>query len=128
MNWQEVLLSILGVILTTFIAWGCKTLISLIETKVKNVKAATLLKSIVDITAMAVKTTYQTYVEALKAEGKFDENAQKEAMKKSKDAVIGQLSGEAKSFISDNFGDIGMWVENTIESVIYDLKNGKVSK
>lgn len=125
MNWQEILLSVLGVVLTTVVAWGCKTLISLAEAKVKNAKAASLLTNAIDIIARAVKTTYQTYVESLKAEGKFDIEAQKEALDKSKESALGQLSGEAKTYITDNFGDIDKWVESTIESVIYDLKNKK---
>ena len=37
--------------------------------------------------------------------------------------AISQMSSEVKKFLSENFGDIKEWISNTIESVIYDLKN-----
>lgn len=123
MNIQTILLSALGIIITTLVTWGTERLIALINSKLKDTKYAKYLADAVSITSRAVKTTYQTYVEALKDKDMFTSEAQLEALNKAKDIAMAQLSGEMKEFIESNFGDIEKWLTSTIESVIYDLKN-----
>lgn len=123
MDIQTILLSALSVVITAIVTWGTERLIALINTKLKNTKYAKYLTDSVDIVSRAVKTTYQTYVEALKDKNMFTEDAQLEALNKAKDIAMAQLSGEMKEFIESNFGDIEKWLTSTIESVIYDLKN-----
>lgn len=123
MNIQTILLSALGIIITTLVTWGTERLIALINSKLKNTKYAKYLTDAVGIVSRAVKTTYQTYVEALKDKNAFTGEAQLEALSKAKDIAMAQLSGEMKEFIESNFGDIEKWLTSTIESVIYDLKN-----
>lgn len=123
MNIQTILLSALGIIITTLVTWGTERLIALINSKLKNTKYAKYLTDAVGIVSRAVKTTYQTYVEALKDKNAFTGGAQLEALSKAKDIAMAQLSGEMKEFIESNFGDIEKWLTSTIESVIYDLKN-----
>lgn len=123
MNIQTILLSALGIIITTLVTWGTERLIALINSKLKNTKYAKYLTDAVGIVSRAVKTTYQTYVEALKDKNAFTGEAQLEALNKAKDIAMAQLSGEMKEFIESNFGDIEKWLTSTIESVIYDLKN-----
>lgn len=123
MNIQTILLSALGIIITTLVTWGTERLIALINSKLKNTKYAKYLTDAVGIVSRAVKTTYQTYVEALKDKNAFTCDAQLEALNKAKDIATAQLSGEMKEFIESNFGDIEKWLTSTIESVIYDLKN-----
>lgn len=123
MNIQTILLSALGIIITTLVTWGTERLIALINSKLKNTKYAKYLTDAVGIVSRAVKTTYQTYVEALKDKNAFTGDAQLEALNKAKDIAMAQLSGEMKEFIESNFGDIEKWLTSTIESVIYDLKN-----
>lgn len=123
MNIQTILLSALGIIITTLVTWGTERLIALINSKLKNTKYAKYLTDAVGIVSRAVKTTYQTYVEALKDKNAFTGDAQLEALNKAKDIAMAQLSGEMKEFIESNFGDVEKWLTSTIESVIYDLKN-----
>ena len=123
MNIQTILLSALSVVITALATWGTERLIALINSKLKNTKYAKYLTDAVGIVSRAVKTTYQTYVEALKDKNAFTGDAQLEALNKAKDIAMAQLSGEMKEFIESNFGDIEKWLTSTIESVIYDLKN-----
>ena len=37
--------------------------------------------------------------------------------------AISPLNADSKKWIETNFGDVKTWITNTIESVIYDLKN-----
>lgn len=123
MDIQTILLSALSVVITALVTWGTERLIALINTKLKNTKYAKYLTDSVDIVSRAVKTTYQTYVEALKDKDIFTGEAQVEALNKAKDIAVLQLSAEMKTFIESNFGDVEKWLTSTIESAIYDLKN-----
>lgn len=122
MDIQTILLSALSIVITALVTWGTERLIALINSKIKNTKYAKYLADSVDIVSRAVKTTYQTYVEALKDKNMFTSDAQVEALNKAKDIAVSQLSAEMKTFIESNFGDMEKWLTSTIESVIYDLK------
>lgn len=123
MNWQAILLSIISIVLTALVSWGAERLIALINSKLANSKYAKYLTSIVDVVTRAVKTTYQTYVETLKDKNMFTPDAQKEALSKAGEMALAQLTDDSKKWIQTNFGDVKTWIANTIESVIYDLKN-----
>ena len=123
MNWQAILLSIISIVLTALVSWGAERLIALINSKLANSKYAKYLTSIVDVVTRAVKTTYQTYVETLKDKNMFTADAQKEALSKAREMALAQLTDDSKKWIQTNFGDVKTWIANTIESVIYDLKN-----
>ncbi len=123
MNIQTILLSVLGIIITTFVSWALERLIAFINAKLKGTKYTQYLTDAVDIVSRAVKNTYQTYVQSLKDKDMFTAEAQAEALTKAKDMAMSQLSGEMQNYISSNFGDVEKWLTSTIESVLYDLKN-----
>ena len=123
MNIQTILLSALSIVVTALVTWLSERLISWINAKVKNTKYGQYLTDAVGVITRAVKTTYQTYVEALKNENMFTKDAQLEALNKAKDMALSQLSQETKDYIAKNFGDVETWIASTVESVIYDLKN-----
>lgn len=123
MDWQTILLSIISIVLTALISWAAERLIAFINSKISNSKYAKYLTDAVDVITRAVKTTYQTYVQSLKDKDMFTAEAQKEALTMAKDMTLKQLSTDVKQYITDNFGDIETWLNGTIESIIYDLKN-----
>lgn len=123
MNWQSIFLSAIGVVLTALVSWGAERFIALLNSKLANTKYAKYLTSAVEVITRAVKATYQTYVEELKNKDLFTEEAQKEALSKAGEMALAQLSNDSKNWIKTNFGDVKQWIANTIESVIYDLKN-----
>lgn len=69
-----------------------------------------------------VMATNQTYVDALKAEGKFDIEAQKIAFKKTYDAVFQILTEDAKVYLSNALGDLEAFVNNMIEAKVSTTK------
>lgn len=123
MDWQTILLSIIGIVLTAFISWASERLITFINTKISDAKQAKYLTSAVEVVTRAVKSTYQTYVESLKGKDMFDSEAQKQALQHASDTALTQLSADTQLWVEDNFGNVHEWISNTIESVIYDLKN-----
>lgn len=124
---NEILLNILSVVITAvvlpLISLGGTQLIKLINSKIKNDTAAKLLTEATMVVTNAVRCVFQTYVESLKVEGKFDAQSQEIALKKARDITLSQLSEDAKEYIKNNFGDINEWVNTQIEASISLLKN-----
>lgn len=65
-----------------------------------------------------VIATNQTYVSTLKAAGKFDAEAQKEAFQKTFDAVLAILTEDAKMYIAEATGDLTIYLTNLIEASV----------
>lgn len=124
MNFQTILLSTLGTILTALATWGVERLIAWLNTKIKDQKALTYLNNAISVVTSVVKATYQTYVEALKNENMFTKEAQEQALNKAVEQAKTTMSAEVKNFITENYGDLTEWIKLQIESAIYSLKNG----
>ena len=125
MEWNELLVDIfevciiplLGVLTAFFVKW-----VNAKSTEIKtNVNDATLPKYM-DMLAQTISdcviATNQTYVESLKAQGKFDLNAQKEAFNLTKDAVMTILSAEAQVYLSTAVGDLNAYITKKIEAEV----------
>ena len=65
-----------------------------------------------------VIATNQTYVETLKAAGKFDAEAQKTAFNMTKNAVMAILSDEAKKYLENAVGDLNEYITQQIEAAV----------
>lgn len=63
----------------------------------------------------AVTTTTQTYVASLKAQGKFDAEAQAEAFNMSYQSVIAVLGEEARNYLNEAVGDLNEYIRTAIE-------------
>lgn len=122
---QEVLniiLSAVSIAVTGLVSWAVGLLISWMNKKIKDQTLAKHLTAITQIVTDAVMNVFQSFVETLKNNGKFDEAAQKEAKDRALDIIMKQLTPELKDYITNNFGDLTEWLSNKIESVIYGLK------
>lgn len=111
-------------ILTTF-------LIIFISKKAQELKAKTnneLYNKYIDMLEQTiincVIATNQTYVDALKREGKFDGEAQKIAFQKTYDSVMAILSEDAKSYLNEAIGDLQTYIINQIEAQVNLNKEG----
>ena len=125
---QEVLniiLSAVSIVVTGLVSWGVSVLITWMNGKIKDQKLAKHLTAVTQIVTDAVMNVFQSFVETLKVNGKFDEKAQAEAKQRALDIVMNQLTPELKDYITTNFGDMTEWISNKIESVIYGLKANK---
>ena len=76
-------------------------------------KYITMLNETIQATVIA---TNQTYVESLKAQGKFDAEAQKVAFQMTYDSVIKTLGTEAQKYLSEAVGDLNTYIKNAIEA------------
>ena len=76
-----------------------------------------------DTITSCVIATSQTYVSALKKEGKFDAEAQRIALQKTYDAIMKILTDEAKEYLSIAIGDLESYILNKIESNVATTKS-----
>ena len=125
MNWTSIIEQIYTLVLFPLIILGGVCLVAFLSAKIGELKKKTncdlankYLDMLDDTIASTVLATTQTYVEALKKEGKFDADAQKIAFQKTYDAVMAVLTEEAKKYITTAVGDIEVYVTNKIESEV----------
>lgn len=71
-----------------------------------------------DTVISCVIATNQTYVDALKEQGKFDAEAQKAAFQKTYDAVMQILTEDAVKYLNEALGDLDKYVNTMIESQV----------
>ena len=118
-DWMQLVYDIFKTVLIPLLGIGVSYLIYLIKTKVDQLKQNTdseiqrryldlLEKYVID----AVVTTNQTYVNALKEAGTFDLDAQKEAFKRTKDAVLELLTEDMKELLGTFVGDLDTFMFN----------------
>jgi len=119
----NIILAAVSIVVTGLASWGVAVFTNWISSKMKDKKAAKMLSDIIRIITDAVMEIFQTFVEALKKEGKFDAAAQQMAKEKAMDKIMTRLGEDMKKYISDNYGDIKAWISDQIETIIYQLKN-----
>lgn len=124
---NQILLNVLAAVTTCIILplisfLGIK-LSQWLSTKIKDEKAQKLFTQATEIVTNAVQTTFQTYVESLKASGGFGKDEQLIALNKAKAIILSEMTTELKDWVVANYGDLESWIANQIESSIYKLKN-----
>ena len=124
---NEIIINIISVVVTSIVLplisiAGAK-LIQFINSKIKNNKAADLLTTATTIVINAVRSVFQTYVEALKKEGSFNKYAQIIALNKAKDIALTQMTDEVKDYLVTTYGSLDTWLDTNIEATINILKN-----
>ena len=127
MDFQEILFSALGVVITTFMAWATTVIINWLNSKINNKKLVTFATTVLTIVSNAVKATYQSYVEGIKGTDAWTKEAQEKALQMALETAKNELTVEAINYIKEQHGDIDAYLKALIESVLYDLKNGKTT-
>ena len=102
-----------------------KSSIERIEKRLDNSeqKFDALLTGLTSIIERAVRSVFQTYVEALKKNNSFDKEAQVKALELARSEVTKQLSNETACFIKETYGDVNTFITSQIEATINLLKN-----
>jgi len=128
MEFSEVLNYCLYIVLTVLLPVVAKYVVDLIKTKIKestvieeatkNENASNLVKDALSDVMDAVLYVNQVYTDSLKASGKFDEEAQKEAFNCAYDKAMNMISDEAKKVINELYGSFDKWLQLKIESSV----------
>lgn len=129
MDWMKLLQEIFSVCIIPLLGVLTGYLVSFLKAKgnqiadnADSVLAAKYIKMLTETICTCVIATNQTYVEALKKEGKFDTEAQKKAFQMTYDSVMNILSEEAKEYLKNIYGDLDTFLTNAIEA---QVKNNK---
>ena len=114
---QVCIIPLLGVLTTFFMKW-----VNAKSAEIQaNINDATLKKYMEMLTSTitdCVIATNQTYVESLKAQGKFDTAAQQRAFELTSKAVMEILSEEAKIYLASAVGDLNAYITKKIEAEV----------
>lgn len=118
---QLVILPLLGILTKYLVAW-IRVKTDELQQKNDNELYDKYLDLLETTIIDCVIATNQTYVDTLKAEGKFDADAQKEAFKKTYEAVMQILTEDAKTYLMNALGDFDAFVNAKIEASVNTSK------
>jgi hypothetical protein len=125
MPWNEILVTIFEICLIPLLGALTAYLVAFIRAKADSVKKQTnseLAKKYLDMLEVTVVncvlTTNQTYVDALKAQGAFDAEAQKVAFQKTYEAVSASLTEEGNKYLAEITNDIPAFISEMIEAQV----------
>ena len=114
---QVCIVPLLGLLVSFLVVWLTAKKEEIKE-KIQNEKAKKYLDMLNTTICECVLATNQTYVDALKDQNIFNEEAQKQALQKTYDAVIKILSEDAKEYLSTAYGDLQTLILEKIESQV----------
>ena len=126
---KDFITNLLLAVLTVVIPFVARVLIAFIQQKKDSVLASTdnaraqgYIEEIAAAITDAVAATNQTYVDAMKHAGTFDENAQKAAAQKALMLCQAMISEAAQTFIESVYGDFIEYLTNKIEAEVRKQK------
>ena len=125
MDWMKLLYDVFNLCIVPLVGVLTFYLVQYIKAKgneiAANVDSELASKYIVMLTTTitdCVVATNQTYVEALKKEGKFDKEAQYKAFQMTYNAVMDILTEDAKEYLNNFYGDLSLYVSKRIEAEV----------
>lgn len=129
MNFETFLATLLQALLiaavpvcAAYIGKGLGALAAYFAAKTDNETVKKYLEDVADAVSTAVIYTSQTYVDALKASGTFNEENQREALQKAMEKAKSLLTKEALEFLAMTYGDLTNYLETKIEAEVKKQK------
>lgn len=129
LDWLDILYKVFEVAIIPILAAAAVYLVVLIKAKkaellenTKNETAKKYIEMLDKTITECVLATNQTYVEALKKQGKFDLEAQKQAFQLTYEAVMGILTDDATEYLNEVIKDLNAYITNKIEAQVVIAK------
>ena len=104
--------------LTVIFGWGINKAASIANSYVHNQFVQHCIQNAATAVSNAVSDINQTYVDSLKEQDKFDEEAQKRAFADALATAKRSLTNETILFIKETFGDVDAYLKPMIESQV----------
>lgn len=123
MQWQEIVYTVIALLVTSVVMYGITQLKNYIATKLKDGNLKNFLNIALLSIQTAVKSTYQTYVESIKGTKDWTTDAQQTALNAALETAKASLSSDVQEYIKTTYGDVDTWIKTQIEATLYDLKN-----
>ena len=124
-NWMDLIKQLFEIVIIPLLGVATTFLIKYLNAKSSQIKEGTdnvlykkYIEMLTDTITRCVIATNQTYVDALKKEGKFDLEAQKKAFELTYDAVLNILSQDAIDYLNNAVADLDSYITNLIESEV----------
>lgn len=124
-TWMDVLIQVIEMLVGLMVTAGIPYLFALIRSRVQNGRVQQYLDRAEGYLTSAVAMVNQTFVDQLKADGRFDEKNQAEAFQMALDTWIDMMNEEMKDVITAEVGNFHTWAEAQIEARVKMLKEGK---
>ena len=105
-------------ILTAYIVKFINAKSTEIQNKIDDDTADKYIAMLADTISACVIATNQTYVETLKKQNAFTAEAQKEAFNLTFNAIMAVLTDDAKSYLTEIYGDLTAYITNKIEAEV----------
>ncbi len=125
MEWTVIIGELFKVVIIPLLALLVKYFCEFVNIKAQELKQKNdndTYKKYIDMLNNTIQTTViatnQTYVDALKAQGKFDAEAQQKAFQMTYDAIMKTLGTEAQRYLSEAVGDLNAYINNAIEAQV----------
>ena len=125
MDWLELLYDVLKLCVIPLLGVLTTYLVKYISVKEKEINDKLdneMLEKYISMLSLTIQdcdaATTQTYVDSLKAQNAFDEEAQKIAFTKTYEAVMAVLADDAKEYLATAFGDLNSYITNRIEAEV----------
>ena len=109
-------------VLTTYLCKFLYTKWTESKANIQNEQIRDTLDKVTNMVLDVVQSTNQTYVDELKKNGQFTKEAAEEAFNKSRDTAILMLSDDAIEIINDVYGNVDVYLDTLIESLVKQLK------
>lgn len=97
--------------------------VSLIKNKIKDTKLGNALAEAENLIFESVRSTYQTYVAALKEKDEFTPEKQRLALEKTINTIYELMPKELLKVLELFYPELKVWIINKIEACIDQLKN-----
>ena len=125
MDFKTILPIIFEVVIIPLLAALTTVAVKWLNAKANEIKAKTdntVLKKYIDMLNETISTTViavnQTYVDSLKEQDIFTEEAQQKAFNKVLETVKSSLTEDAVSYLSEAIGDLESYIKNKIEEQV----------
>ena len=125
MDFKTILPIIFEVVIIPLLAALTTVAVKWLNAKANEIKAKTdntVLKKYIDMLNETISTTViavnQTYVDSLKEQDIFTEEAQQKAFNKVLETVKSSLTEDAVSYLSEVIGDLESYIKNKIEEQV----------
>lgn len=125
MDWSEILnivmklfvFPVVGILLGYFVKF-IKLKADELIAKTDSEVLAKYIRMAQDTIGACVVATNQTFVDALKQAGTFDKEAQKEAFRRTKEAILAILGEDAILYLTNLVGDLDTYLDTAIEAQV----------
>ena len=131
MEWMVILQQIFELCIIPLLGIVTFYIVQFIKTKTEELNAnnsnevlSKYIEMLSNTICECVIATNQTYVEALKKQGKFDAEAQKKAFTMTLNAVMNIMGEEAILYLNEACGDLSIYISNLIEAEVKAQKVG----